>query len=228
MNNNNKSKDKNEFIEEIERIRQSGGGKALLNHEIVAIFLSVVHGKTQAQAIARRLTDKYSGISKIFSQEMDDLKMVEGVTDDTTAIISCVKETLERAPTEEFKEEPVIDDWEKVAKYLSTSIGYSERENLKVMYLNKGYRLVGKETYTGTVDHIPFYITEITRKAVLARATSIIISHNQPGGTVKPSERDKAMTKNLASACATIGIKLADHIIVAGNNYFSFKEKGLL
>ncbi|XP_017788201.1 PREDICTED: UPF0758 protein BMA2230-like [Habropoda laboriosa] len=145
---------------------------------------------------------------------MDDLKMVEGVTDDTTAIILCVKETLERAPTEEFKEEPVIDDWEKLTKYLSTSIGYSERENLKVMYLNKGYRLVEKETYTGTADHIPFYITEIRRKAVLARATSIIISHNQPGGTVKPSERDKAMTKKLASACATISIKLVDHIIV--------------
>lgn len=66
---NNKNKDENEFMEEIKRIKQSGGGEALLDHEIVVMLLSSVHDKVQAQAIAGKLMDTCKGIGGIWAEE---------------------------------------------------------------------------------------------------------------------------------------------------------------
>ncbi len=78
----------------------------------------------------------------------------------------------------------------------------------------------------GTVDQAPLYIRNIIRKALLFGATSIIVSHNHPSGSVKPSEDDIDMTKKLSTACHYMQIRLVDHIIVTPKRYFSFKEKG--
>lgn len=220
----NKSEDRRKEIE----CRILQGEEAVFNNKVFEMLLNAVHDETQAQVISKRLTDHFKGVGRILSQKMDDLKIIEGVTDSTVAIIRGASMLANRALIEEVEKGPVIDNWEKLTDYLQANIGHAERENLKIMLLNKGFYLIGEETYVGTVSQVPILVMEIIRKAVLARATSMIISHNQPGGTVKPSERDKAMTKSLASACAIIGIKLVDHIIVAGNDYFSFKESGLL
>ncbi|MCE4150440.1 JAB domain-containing protein [Wolbachia endosymbiont of Drosophila melanogaster] len=105
---------------------------------------------------------------------------------------------------------------------------YSEEEKMKIIYFDQKCRLKGEEVFTGTVDKVPFYIREVTRKALIRKATSIIISHNHPEGRLKPSDEDEAVTKDLAKACQTIGIRLLDHIIITSVGYFSFKEQGLL
>lgn len=227
-NNNNKSKDKNEFREEIERIQQSGGGEALLDHEIVVMLLSSVHDKVQAQAIAGKLMDTCKGIGGILGRGMYELKLIEGVTDSAIAAIECVKQAPKRALREDLKKGPIMDNYAKLVEYIRVNIGLSAKEVAMIIYLDKQYHLIEDEVHIGTIDEVYIYEREVIKKALAIEAKSIILSHNHPGGSLKPSKEDKAVTSELASACATIGIKLVDHIIVAGNNYFSFKEKGLL
>ncbi|WP_341816482.1 hypothetical protein [Wolbachia endosymbiont (group A) of Agelastica alni] len=76
MNNKNRSKDRRKEIEH--RILQSG---RVFDNEAIEILLYAVHDETQAQVIAKRLTDSFKGIGRILAQEMDDLKTVEWVTD---------------------------------------------------------------------------------------------------------------------------------------------------
>lgn len=199
MKNNNKSRDNRR--KEIERRIL---GNAVFNNEVLEIILNAVHDETQAQAISKRLTDHFKGVGRILGQEMDDLKTIEGVNDSTVAIIHGANKLVNIVLKERIEKGPIIDNWEKLTDYLQANIGYSERKNLKIMLLSKGCYLIGEETYVDAVSLVPILIMEIIRKAGQARAASIIISHNQPGGTIKPSERDKAMTKELASACATI------------------------
>lgn len=59
-------------------------------------------------------------------------------------------------------------------------------------------------------------------------ATALIIGHNHPGGTLKPSEEDKKVTRAIQEALKTVDIALLDHIIIAGNEYFGFQEQGIL
>ncbi len=119
-------------------------------------------------------------------------------------------------------------DLQGLVEYLNVSIGHSERECVKILYLNKRRQLIGEESYIGEMEKAPVYIKEITRKALIKNAALIIMSHNHPGGSEKPSEADKTMTKSLALACHSVGIKFLDHIIITGDDYFSFRQNGLL
>ncbi|BET28947.1 hypothetical protein wCauATS_11490 [Wolbachia pipientis] len=124
-------------------------GKALLDREIIETFLSAVHDRAQAQAIAKNLVDTCTGIGRILGREMDELKSIEGVADSTVSMIFCVKETLTRVLKEELKKGPILDNLDKLIEYLRVSIGYSDKENITIMYLNQGCHLIGEEVFAG-------------------------------------------------------------------------------
>ncbi|AOV88526.1 DNA repair protein RadC, partial [Wolbachia endosymbiont of Drosophila incompta] len=124
---------------------------------------------------------------------------------------------------------PVIDNWEKLLDYLIISIGSLNKENFRVIYMNKKYRLIAEDLQNiGTVDQTPLYVREIIKRALLIGSTSIVISHNHPSGDTQPSNSDISLTRQLAEACQSIGIELIDHIIITFSSYFSFKENRLL
>lgn len=225
MNNKNKNEDNRK--EEIKFRALESEGQALLDREIMETFLSTVHDRDEACIIAKSLIDNF-GMRGILGQEIDNLRTIEGVTDSTVAIILCLREVSKRAPKEELKRGPVMDNLEIIVKYLMVSIGCSEEEKVKILYLDKKSHLRGEEVFTGTVSEAPVYIEKIAKRAVKKDAALIIMSHNHIEGSAEPSNKDKAATKGLALARSTVDIKLLDHIIITSADYFSFREKELL
>ncbi|WP_349305110.1 JAB domain-containing protein [Wolbachia pipientis] len=120
------------------------------------------------------------------------------------------------------------DSQEKLIEYIRVSIGFSAKEAVQIIFLDTQFRFIGEEVYFGTINEVPLYEREVVEKALARKSASIILAHNHPGGSVKPSEGDKAMTMELASACQSVNIKLKDHIIITDKSYFSFKKNGLL
>ena len=98
-------------------------------------------------------------------------------------------------------------DLQGLVECLNVSIGHSERECVKILYLNRRRQLIGEEFSIGEMEKAPVYIKEIIRKALIKNATLIIMSHNHPGGSLDPSEEDQAVTKSLAAACSTVSVK---------------------
>ena len=79
---------------------------------------------------------------------------------------------------------------------------------------------------TGTAASCPVTAREVFQAAILSGAIAIIVAHNHPSATnVNPSPEDRAVTKKLWDAGDLLGIPLLDHIIIGGENYYSFKEK---
>ena len=62
----------------------------------------------------------------------------------------------------------------------------------------------------------------------MLETTGIILCHNHPSGSVRPSSQDKALTKQIESAASLLNIRVVDHIIVSGNSYYSFLDEGML
>jgi len=60
------------------------------------------------------------------------------------------------------------------------------------------------------------------------RAVSVIIAHNHPGGLAEPSANDDKITEQIKNALETVGISLQDHMIIAGDKYFSYRKTGYL
>ena len=66
------------------------------------------------------------------------------------------------------------------------------------------------------------------KEALLLGAIGLILVHNHPSGTLKPSEADKAITQKLKTAAQTLDVKVLDHLIITETNYFSFADESLL
>ncbi|MEW6040338.1 MAG: JAB domain-containing protein, partial [Elusimicrobiota bacterium] len=79
----------------------------------------------------------------------------------------------------------------------------------------------------GTVNRSVIYPRKIVERALYNHASGVIIAHNHPGGNLKPSEDDCKVTKAIKDALRTVDIVLLDHIIIGGNEYFSFKENDI-
>ena len=78
------------------------------------------------------------------------------------------------------------------------------------------------------MNAVHFPVRKIVETAVLSKAVSVILTHNHPGGTLSPSREDLDATEAAKAALGTIGVRLLDHLIVSGEDYYSLRENGYL
>ena len=108
-------------------------------------------------------------------------------------------------------------------------MGCLKIEQFRVLFLNKKNVLIADEIMaTGTIDQTPVYPREIVKKSLFHEAGALILVHNHPSGNPKPSNADIDLTTQIISACKTINVTVHDHVIIGGNEYYSFKSNMLL
>lgn len=118
------------------------------------------------------------------------------------------------------------------ANYLTRKIfptAISDRESMLALYLNNsnrtlGYGICSIGGYCGTLIDVRIVLKE----ALLASATRIILCHNHPSGTLKPSPADLSITNKVKKAAELMEIHLLDHIILTEDAFFSFSDEGKL
>jgi len=102
-------------------------------------------------------------------------------------------------------------------------------EVFATLFLDNQNRLLSAdELFRGTIDQTAVYPREIIRRALELNAAAVVFSHNHPSGLAEPSHADRLLTDALKTALTHIQIRVLDHIIVAGNDTYSFAEHGLL
>jgi len=102
-------------------------------------------------------------------------------------------------------------------------------EHFYVLYLNRANKIIGSILLStggcvGTVVDVKVLI----QGALLSNAQAIIIAHNHPSGSLIPSNMDLDITSRIKTACSYFEIGLLDHLIIADNQYYSFKDEGRL
>jgi DNA repair protein RadC len=80
----------------------------------------------------------------------------------------------------------------------------------------------------GTIDRTAVYPREICKRALELQAAGFILAHNHPAGSLEPSENDKALTRQILTAARVLGMSVHDHLIVAHEGHFSFRQAGLI
>ena len=126
----------------------------------------------------------------------------------------------------------LLNSWALLCDYLALHCASERIEVLRVLYLDRKNRLIAdEETGRGTVDHVPVYVREVLRRALLLDACALILCHNHPSGDTTPSASDISMTNRIKEAGDTLDITLHDHVIVARNNAqepLSMRAAGLI
>jgi len=85
-----------------------------------------------------------------------------------------------------------------------------------------------EEMFRGTLTETSVYPREIVKTALTANAAAVIFAHNHPSGVSEPSRADESLTRQLKAALALVDVKVLDHFVIAGDEFVSFAERGLL
>ncbi len=103
-----------------------------------------------------------------------------------------------------------------------------DKESFICAYLDTANNVISTDIINGTVNEVFIYPREIIKNAIMFDSRAIIISHNHPSGRASPSADDINLTRSIANATEMVGIKLLDHIIVAEEQCYSFKQHGIM
>jgi len=103
------------------------------------------------------------------------------------------------------------------------------RECFVVMFLSGANKLIACEIlFKGTLTTSAVYPREIIKRALELDAAAILLGHNHPSGNLNPSRDDLQITRKIKAACDTVNIALHDHLILAGDSWYSFADNGIL
>jgi len=118
---------------------------------------------------------------------------------------------------------------ESVADYLMLELGEQEREIFRCLFLDSQLHLIADENmFYGSIRSSYVHPREIVKRGLKLNASALIVAHNHPSGTSKPSDADRKLTKDIRSACDLVEINLLDHIVIGCGEMTSFAQLGQL
>jgi len=194
------------------------GASALSDIELLQAVIGSGGRDNDFKQIAKNLN---ATILKLGADNLtfDDVKSIKGIGDAKATIVFAALEFWRRKYTKQ--KAPMIDSPEKAAEQLHNIRG-KKQEYFVLLTLDGARRLINNRIVTiGTLMSSLVHPREVFSLAIEDRAASIIIAHNHPSGMLDISEQDREVTKRIKQAGDIIGIRLDDHIIIAGDDFVS-------
>ncbi len=205
------------------------GPKALTDAELLAIIIRVGSGKATAVDLARSILSRERSLRAVASKTPQELMRMKGIGEAKAVELLAAFEIGRRVNAAAPDERPVISSPEDVASMLVPRLRERKNESFWVLLLDSKNGLMHEEEVTvGTLNASLVHPREVFKVAIDRRAAAVIVAHNHPSGNPEPSNEDINVTRQLAEAGKIIGIPLHDHLIVAGDSYTSFAERGLI
>ncbi len=197
------------------------GAEALSDRDLVAVLVGTGGSAgASAHALAERLLAEFGGMSTLARVEVADLCRVRGVGAAKAAALRAAFELARRVNAR--VDRPVLGSSSDIAAAARPWLDARSRERVVVLSCDKRLRLLGVDVVSeGAADSAPLPMRE-TLAAVLRRdGTAFAVAHNHPAGDPTPSAADVRCTHALTDAAATIGVRLLDHVILAGTQWRS-------
>ncbi|WP_375327049.1 RadC family protein [Candidatus Tisiphia endosymbiont of Nemotelus uliginosus] len=201
----------------------------LLDYELLELILFLVIPRRDVKPLAKELMEKFGDFSGLLNSNKEKLLSVKGTNENLYINFIILRELINRMLKQKVIKQNIISSWSVLIDYLKTVMGSLQLEQFRVLFLNKKNILLADEILShGTIDQAAIYPREIIKRALFNEASAIILVHNHPSGNSKPSNTDILLTNTIVKTCAHMNILVHDHVIIAGNEYFSFKSNMLL
>ncbi len=230
-NNNDFLSIKNWAVEDRPREKLlSKGRNALSNAELLAILLGSGTGKLSALDLAKQiLNSTQNNLNQLAKLGVGDLKKFKGIGEAKAINIVSALELGRRRKSEEFDKKIKITSSQDVYEYIKGDLMDLEVEQFWVIYLNRANIIQKKDILSsGGVSGTVVDTKIIFKKALEQLCSGLILVHNHPSGNKNPSQHDISITKKISRAGDYLEIKLLDHLIFAGEEYFSFADENMM
>ena len=177
--------------------------------------------------IAHALLDRFGGLSGVFEASIPELTDVPGVGENAALLIKLVPQMMKKYELSKVGDMRTFRSSAQVAQFLIPRF-LAEREELVLALCldSRSSMLCCEVLNRGVVNAVDISTRRLVETALKYKASAVVLAHNHPDGVAMPSREDEVFTEKAMEALRLMGIRMMDHIIVAGKNYFSMRESG--
>lgn len=206
------------------------GASSLSDAELLAILLRTGNTTDSAVELAKKvLAASGNSLNTLSDMSLRELSQIKGIGQAKAISLLTAFEIGNRVRAEKVEESLQIISCLDVVSLMQDKIARLDHEEFWAIYLNQANRILKIfQISKGGISTTEVDTRIVMQQAVLSKATQIILCHNHPSGSVKPSRADIQLTEKMRHAAEVMDIALMDHIIIHREKYYSFVEEGRL
>lgn len=210
-----------------ERFREEG-----LDHfdevNVLELLLFYAKPRVDTKALARELLNRFGSLSRVLEATPAELETVEGVGENTSTLLTLVTQLGRYYLVNRSDNPKILNTTEKYGQFLVGNFHGRRDESVFLLCLDAKCKMLACQLVgQGSVSSANVPIRKIVELALAANATTVVLAHNHPSGVALPSEEDREATERLAAALGAMDIVLADHVIVADEDFVSLAQSGM-
>jgi len=206
------------------------GKAALSDAELIALLLGSGTRSCSAVELGKKvLLFSDNNLHQLARMTIKDLRKINGIGEAKAMTIVAALELGRRRKEADSEEKPKVNKSIDAYEILKSNLLDIPHEEFWIILLNRANRLIKKyQVSQGGVAGTVADPRIIFKKALEELASGIILGHNHPSGNLTASQADIDLTKKLVAGAKLLEMQVLDHIILAGQNYFSFADEGLI
>lgn len=206
------------------------GRESLSDSELLAILINTGSGKNSAVDLAKKILklgqDNLDELGKISVKEM---MTINGIGEAKAVTLVAALELGRRRTNTSILDKKYVRSSQELASFLKSSLKDHPYEVFAVVYLNRANKIKHFEILSkGGLTHTVVDPRIVFAKALEMQATSMVLCHNHPSGSLRPSRADEEITEKIKNAGKLLDIQVIDHLIVSDEGYYSFADEGLI
>jgi DNA repair protein RadC len=199
------------------------------DHQVLEMLLFFCIPIKDTNELAHKMIKEFGSLAGLFEADPKEICKRCEVNENTAILVSLIPSLSRRYFKGKWGARPVLNSSSKAGEYAVALFAGRTYEVFYLICLDAQNKVnYAALVHEGTINEAPVYPRLIVETALRHKANSVILAHNHPGGSVQPSDADIEVTKRIVIALEAIDINVVDHIIVAGDRYICFAEKGLM
>lgn len=216
-----------------ERVRKrfikEGNLDSFEQHQILELLLFYAIPRRDTNEIAHKILKEYGNLHSLMNARPEDIMKKCKVSEATAVLISSIPHIARRFLNSAWQGNKIkLDNFEEASAYLESLLYGIPFECFYMLSLDTHKNLKkATKVSDGNANSTPVYIDKIVGEALLHNASYVIVGHNHPGGSMRPSSNDIEITHKIINAFEPLGITVLDHIIVCGIGNYSFAQNSL-
>lgn len=203
------------------------GSSSLSDSELLAILIRIGNKNQSAVELCKQLLNNCDNdLNKLARMSVNEICKLKGIGKVKAVTIMAALELARRRKTSDAVVKKITGS-KNIFQLLQPELADKPHEEFWIIYLNQSNKILARESLSkGGVAGTVVDARLVFKRALEHTAVSVILCHNHPSGNIQPSEADIKLTKKLKEAGEMIDIKVLDHIIIAGEAYYSFADEG--
>lgn len=205
------------------------GAAALSEAELLAIFLRTGCAGRSAVDLAREMLNVAGDLRTLLLQEQQVFCQLPGLGPAKFAEFQAALELGRRFLAAELSSGQSLSDPAEAKQFMHAQLKGREHEVFAVLFLDSNHQVLQfEELFRGSLDSAAVYPRELVKRALSHNAAAVILAHNHPSGSAKPSAVDQRVTRDLRAALELISVRVLDHLVVGDIEVISMAELGLI